>query len=183
MSEPRTVDELVALEQRGEEPEYLYFWGHQPLASGEIGPSCLSQWWESDFVVDGITYRSAEHWMMASKARLFGDEESLAAIIEAPHPKEAKALGRAVRGFDHRAWLARRFDIVVDGSVAKFGQDVALTRFLLGTGTRVLVEASPVDQIWGIGLIADDDRAQRPSSWCGLNLLGFALMEARSRLG
>jgi ribA/ribD-fused uncharacterized protein len=71
---------------------------------------------------------------------------------------------------------------VVAGSVHKFGQDPALRAHLLGTGSRVLVEASPRDRIWGIGLTADDDRAARPQLWQGLNLLGFALMEARQRL-
>lgn len=122
MSAPRTVDDLVALEDRGQELDHLYFGGHQPLASGEIGPSCLSQWWGGGFDVDGVTYRTAEHWMMTCKARLFGDERNAVEIIVALRPEEAKELGRAVRGFDGQVWLDRRFDIVVAGSVAKFGQ-------------------------------------------------------------
>lgn len=174
--------ELCDLERRGPRPKYLYFWGHRPPASGRIGTSCLSQWWEGAFTVDGVTYRSAEHWMMAQKARLFGDEASFARIIAAGHPKTAKELGRQVQGFDEKLWTARRFDIVTAGSVAKFEQDAALKAYLLGTGRRILVEASPVDRIWGIGLAADDDRAPDPSRWRGLNLLGFALMEARAVL-
>ena len=79
-------------------------------------------------------------------------------------------------------WTDRRCDLVVDGNTAKFGQDAALRTYLLGTGSRVLVEASPRDRIWGIGLAAGDERAEDPARWPGLNLLGFALMEARSRL-
>ena len=87
-----------------------------------------------------------------------------------------------MRGFDERLWADQRFDIVVSGNVRKFGQHADLRDFLLGTGDRVLVEASPRDRIWGIGLAADDERARSPEHWAGLNLLGFALMEARHRL-
>jgi ribA/ribD-fused uncharacterized protein len=91
-------------------------------------------------------------------------------------------LGRQVRGFDEEAWTAARYDIVVAGSVAKFGQHEDLRAFLLATGERVLVEASPLDRVWGIGLAADDERASSPDRWVGLNLLGFALMDAREKL-
>ncbi len=87
-----------------------------------------------------------------------------------------------MRGFDEGTWTARRWDLVVEGNVAKFGQDPALAAYLLGTGSRVLVEASPRDRVWGIGLAAGDERAADPARWRGLNLLGFALMEARRRL-
>jgi ribA/ribD-fused uncharacterized protein len=75
-----------------------------------------------------------------------------------------------------------RFEVVVAGNMAKFGQHAGLRQFLLGTGDRVLVEASPRDTIWGIGLAAGDERAAGPDRWRGLNLLGFALMEVRQRL-
>jgi ribA/ribD-fused uncharacterized protein len=120
--------------------------------------------------------------MMAGKARLFGDEEALARIVAAGHPNAAKKLGRQVRGFDEEAWIRHRWDLVVEGNLAKFGQDAALREYLLGTAGRVLVEASPVDRIWGIGLAAADERSADPERWRGLNLLGFALMEARARL-
>lgn len=68
------------------------------------------------------------------------------------------------------------------GTVAKFTQHPDLAGVLARTGTQVLVEASPVDRIWGIGRAAGDPDALRPSRWLGLNLLGFALMEARERL-
>lgn len=179
----RDHDALVALTAQGTRPKYLFFWGHRPQQDGSVGAGCLSQWWPSEFSVDGVVYPTAEHWMMSGKARLFGDEETLAKILAAPHPHAAKRLGRLVRGFDGQAWERRRSELVVAGNVAKFGQDEALRAYLLGTGRRVLVEASPVDRIWGIGLAADDERAADPAQWRGPNLLGFALMEARARLG
>ncbi|MEV0783024.1 NADAR family protein [Streptomyces sp. NPDC050423] len=176
------IDDLVARTGRGERVQYLRFWGHRPRRDGTIGASCLSQWWLSPFTVDGVTYASAEHWMMAGKARLFGDAGAAEAAVAAKSPAEAKKVGRLVRGFDEAVWERERYGLVVAGSRHKFGQDPALREFLLGTGERVLVEASPMDRIWGIGLAADDPRAQDPAAWRGLNLLGFALMDARSGL-
>ncbi|MEE1793827.1 NADAR family protein [Streptomyces sp. BE308] len=176
------IDDLLADLARGERVKYLPFWGHRPRPDGRIGSSCLSQWWPSPFTVDSVTYPSAEHWMMAGKARLFGDAAAEREAVEASSPAAAKKAGRTVRGFDEDVWKRERFALVVAGSVHKFGQDPDLREYLLNTGERVLVEASPVDRIWGIGLAADDERAERPQQWRGLNLLGFALMEARTRL-
>ncbi|MEU2841856.1 NADAR family protein [Streptomyces sp. NPDC007076] len=176
------MDDLLARTARGEKVKYLHFWGHRPRPDGRIGASCLSQWWPSPFTVDGVRYASSEHWMMAGKARLFGDAESEAAAVAAKSPAAAKKVGRLVRGFDDAVWQRERFALVVAGSVHKFGGDPGLREFLLNTGDRVLVEASPMDRIWGIGLAADDPRAASPASWRGLNLLGFALMDARAEL-
>lgn len=181
-ADARTPDELAELIAAGARPKWLLFWGHQPQRDGSTGPGVLSQWWLSSFTVDDVAYASAEHWMMAGKARMFGDDESLAAVLAARTPAEAKNLGRKVRGFDEEGWGAARFELVVAGNVAKFGQDPDLRAYLLGTDNRVLVEASPRDKVWGIGLAASDDRATDPSRWRGQNLLGFALMEARARL-
>ena len=178
----RSVEELCHLAQDGAQPRYLLFWGHRPPARGGVGRGCLSQWWPAAFTVDGLVYPSAEHFMMAAKALLFGDAETAAAIRAAPHPGAAKKLGRQVRGFQEERWATYRFDLVVTGNMAKFGQHRDLREFLVGTGDRVLVEASPQDRIWGIGLAADDERAASPRQWLGLNLLGFALMEVRHRL-
>ncbi len=176
------VDALIREVRAGSRIKYLHFWGHRPRPDGRIGPSCLSQWWPSPFVVDGVAYATAEHWMMAGKARLFGDAEAERRVLAAEHPAEAKKAGRLVRDFDEAVWKRERFRLVVEGSVHKFAADADLGMFLLGTGERVLVEASPVDRIWGIGLAADDEAASHPERWRGLNLLGFALMEARERL-
>lgn len=175
-------DALVREVRAGTRVKYLHFWGHRPRHDGRVGASCLSQWWPSPFAVEGVTYATAEHWMMAGKARLFEDPEAERRVLAAEHPAEAKKAGRLVRGFDEAIWERERFAIVVEGSVRKFTADAALREFLLGTGERVLVEASPVDRVWGIGLAADDEAAADPERWRGPNLLGFALMEARGRI-
>ena len=133
---------------------------------------------ESEFAA----YATAEHWMMAEKARLFGDVDAERLAIDAANPALAKAAGRTVRDFDETVWRRERFEIVVRGSVHKFSSSPDLHQYLLRTGDRVLVEASPRDRVWGIGLGSQNDAAERPAAWRGLNLLGFALMEARARL-
>ncbi|MFF8631671.1 NADAR family protein [Streptomyces werraensis] len=181
----RTVasrEALIEAVRAGERVKYLHFWGHRPLPDGRVGASCLSQWWPSPFTVDGVEYATAEHWMMAAKARLFDDTEGERRVLAAGHPSEAKKAGRLVRGFDEEIWRRERFGIVVEGSVHKFAAHGELRSFLLNTGDRVLVEASPVDRVWGIGLAADAETANDPARWRGPNLLGFALMEARRRL-
>jgi ribA/ribD-fused uncharacterized protein len=120
--------------------------------------------------------------MMAEKARLFGDADAEAAVIDAANPALAKAAGRTVRDFDDAVWERERFEIVVRGNVHKFAARPEMREYLLRTGSRVLVEASPRDRIWGIGMGAKNENAENPAAWRGLNLLGFALMEARDRL-
>ncbi|MEV6739909.1 NADAR family protein [Streptomyces sp. NPDC051104] len=175
-------DALIREVRAGARIKYLHFWGHRPRRDGRIGASCLSQWWPSPFTVDGVEYATAEHWMMASKARLFDDAEAERKVLQSPEPALAKKAGRLVRGFDDAIWERERFGIVVEGGVHKFAAHEELRDFLLGTGERVLLEASPLDRVWGIGLAADDERAADPERWRGPNLLGFALMEARTRL-
>ncbi|MFF4489003.1 NADAR family protein [Streptomyces sp. NPDC001544] len=189
------VDALITEVRAGARVKFLHFWGHRPRPDGRVGVSCLSQWWPSPFVVDGVEYATAEHWMMAGKARLFEDPEAERQVLAAGHPSQAKKAGRLVRGFDETIWERERFRIVVEGSVHKFSAHPELREFLLNTGERsemgvppaggwgkVLVEASPVDRVWGIGLAADDEAAADPERWRGPNLLGFALMAARERL-
>ncbi len=176
------LEALLAAIRQGYQPQYLLFWGHTPRKDGQIGKECLSQWWQVSFEVAGVTYASAEHYMMAGKSRLFGDAATLAEILRAPTPKDAKALGRKVSPFDGPTWDRECFDIVVQGNLAKFGQNEALRAFLLGTGDKVLVEASPYDRIWGIGMAETTPGAQDPAQWRGRNLLGFALMQARDQL-
>jgi len=182
LSLPGSAAELAEAIDRGQRIKFLFFWGHKPEPDGSLGRGCLSQWWPAPFTVDGIVFATAEHYMMWRKAMLFGDEKIAAQIVEVPHPSQAKALGRQARGFDEATWAAHRSEIVVAGSVAKFGQDPRLREFLLATGDRVLVEASPRDRVWGIGLGAANERAEDPRQWRGLNLLGFALMRARAAL-
>lgn len=178
---PLSLDPLVAAARDGAHFDYLCFWGHR-ARPGQVGKSCFSQWYPAAFEIDGERYASAEHWMMAGKARLFGDEASAARILADADPAAAKALGRKIAGFDEARWVAHRYPLVVAGNLAKFGQNPALGEFLLATGEHVLVEASPVDAVWGIGLAADHADATRPERWRGLNLLGFALMDVRAQL-
>lgn len=178
---PNRLEALRKAFNDGERLKFVFFWRHYAQGN-ELGPHCFSQWYSSPFHVDGITYVTAEHYMMAEKARLFGDEETRSQILATTNPGAVQALGRKVRGFRQETWEAHRYDIVVAGNVAKFGQASALREYLVGTRQRVLVEASPKDRTWGIGCAADDDRATNPLLWRGLNLLGFALMEARDEL-
>ena len=120
--------------------------------------------------------------MMYQKALLFGDTESAQKLLLATNPGEAKAIGRKVKGFDQATWEKHRFDIVVAGNLAKFSALPDLKSYLLQTAPCVLVEASPVDSIWGIGLAEDHPDCPNPNNWKGENLLGFALMEVRDQL-
>jgi ribA/ribD-fused uncharacterized protein len=178
----RDVADLSAAFDRGERVKLLFFWGHQPEPGGRIGLGCLSQWWPAPFTADDHVFATAEHFMMWRKAKLFGDHVAARKILEAPHPHAAKAPGGRVTGFEQQVWDEHRVAIVVAGNLAKFSEHPLLGNFLAGTGRRILVEASPVDRIWGIGLTRDDPAAADPSQWRGLNLLGFALMQVRATL-
>ena len=171
--------DLIRRTAAGESFKWLFFWGHTPKTPGRVDASCLSQWYPASFELDGVRYATAEHAMMAEKARLFGDDEAVARVLVAKSPAEAKAIGREVRGYVDEVWAAKRETAVLRGNVAKFDASDALREFLLSTGERILVEASPRDTVWGIGLGGANPAAQDPSRWRGQNLLGFALMEAR----
>jgi len=168
--------------ENDERTKYLFYWGHRPRKDGQIGKSCLSQWWENEFEVDNVKYSTAEHWMMAKKAELFKDDEILDKILSCKTPHEAKKLGRMVKNFDQKVWETNRYNIVKMGNYHKFKKDEKLLAFLLATSGRILVEASPYDAIWGIGLKADAKGIENPNNWKGLNLLGFAQMEVRDIL-
>lgn len=168
--------------KRGERLKFIFFWGHKPSADGSITKSCFSQWWDCKFTVDGVEYHTAEQYMMAQKAALFSDKEMQKEIMAASHPKQFKALGQKVKGFVQEVWDKNCCDIVVKGNAAKFSQNEDLKAFLLNTNQRVLVEASPYDKIWGIGMGTDDSRCENPTLWNGTNFLGFCLMEVRDIL-
>lgn len=154
-----------------ETDRFVLFWGGWP-----------SQWAPAHFEVDGVAYNCCEQFMMAEKARVFGDEEALAKILAAPSPREQKALGRKVRNFNEGTWNGVCRGVVYTGNLARFSQDPQLRRLLLATGDKAIVEASPTDRIWGIGLAQDDPDAQRPDRWRGRNWLGIALMQVRDAL-
>lgn len=152
-----------------------------PTSSSSFsGP--FSQWAIRPIKIDGKTYNCCEQYMMAAKARLFGDEESERAIMLAQDPAEQKAIGRMVKGFSKDKWEAVARDVVYRANMAKFTQHEDLLKNLLATGNRTIVEASPYDQIWGIGLRASDPRATDPSRWRGTNWLGEAIMRVRTIL-
>ena len=119
---------------------------------------------------------------MAEKARLFLDEENHQKILDCKHPNEAKKLGRAVKNFDSEIWDSKKYVIVYKANLAKFSQHEPLKEFLLNTKNRVIVEASPVDNIWGIGMAKDHKHVENPNKWKGYNLLGYVLMEVRDYL-
>jgi ribA/ribD-fused uncharacterized protein len=167
---------------KGEALKYIFFWGHSDKGNEEIGKFVFSQWYRSPFLVGNVEYPTAEHWMMAHKALLFDDIKTFEKVIEASKPGEVKELGRQVQGFDENIWNKNKFQIVRTGNIHKFNQNKELKKFLLSTGDRVIVEASPTDTVWGIGLTQDSRMIDNPYTWRGENLLGFALMETREFL-
>ncbi|EAE1294601.1 TPA: NADAR family protein [Listeria monocytogenes] len=177
-----TLEKIQHKYRKGEKLKYIFFWGHQPAEDGKISKSCFSQWWICSFKVDGVEYNCAEQFMMAEKAKLFNDMEMREKILAAKHPKQAKDFGRLIRGFQEDIWLKNRFNIVMRANLAKFSQNEELKKFLMQTKKWILVEASPVDKIWGIGMAADNKNVENPLYWKGLNLLGFALMAVRDEL-
>lgn len=153
------------------EDKYEFFYG---------GP--FSQWLDCDFTVEGVRYGCAEQYMMHQKALFFEDAESARKIMAARHPREQKALGRKVKGFDKEKWEAVARDIVYKGNYEKFRQNKGLLYALKETVGKELVEASPTDRIWGIGLAEDDDLRLDPANWRGTNWLGEVLMKVRDDL-
>lgn len=142
----------------------------------------LSQWYPSQFEIDGVKYATAEQFMMAMKADYFGDDAAKAAILATTNPSEQKAIGRTVKNFDKEAWDAVSRGYVYQGNMAKFSQDLWLKRNLLATGSDTLVEASPYDKIWGIGISMTDPSRYDRTKWRGTNWLGETLMKVREDL-
>jgi ribA/ribD-fused uncharacterized protein len=150
---------------------FTFFWG---------GP--LSQWHKAEFTVNGQLFNTAEQYMMAEKARLFGDEDARQRILATPNARKQKAIGREVRNFDAERWNAAARDIVYRGNLAKFSSDLQLRQILLDTGNSTIVEASPDDCIWGIGLAEDSPDARDRTKWRGTNWLGEVLERVRAEL-
>lgn len=175
-----TLNNTIERHQRKEKLEFLFFWGH--TMKDEITKACFSQWFPFEFQENEIVYKTAEHYMMAGKAKLFNDYEVLEQILNAETPNQAKSLGRKVKNFDPKIWDEHKYEIVQQGNLLKFSQRGKFKEFLLSTNDKILVEASPYDTIWGIGMLETDPRAENPSQWNGENLLGFALMQVRDKL-
>lgn len=142
----------------------------------------FSNWHPATFEVEGVTYSCMEQFMMHRKALLFDDKQVAEMIMTARTPKEHKALGRQAKGFDEVIWREHREQIVLAGSLAKFGQNEDMLKLLLASGNKLLVEASRYDTLWGIGMFKDDPRATNPGQWLGQNLLGKVLARARDML-
>lgn len=176
-----SVETIKQIAYANPQVQFIYFWGHTPSVKG-ITQTCLSQWFDVAFEVAGVKYHTAEQYMMAQKALLFNDSEVYNEIMLADNPRDYKDLGRKIRNFDSKVWDARKYEIVVEGNKAKFSQNEDLKEFLLSTGDAVLVEASPYDKIWGIGLYPAQAAKGTVQQWKGLNLLGCALMEVRDWL-
>ncbi|WP_407404000.1 NADAR family protein [Chryseobacterium sp.] len=166
--------------QKKEKLKFLFFWGD--TTSSAISKSCFSQWYPCEFEENSQKYFSAEQYMMASKAALFNDDKALKEILDTKDPKKAKALGRLVKNFNAENWDQHKYEIVVQANYLKFSQNEEFKNFLCSTNQKILVEASPNDKIWGIGMLESNPKSENPLLWNGENLLGFALMEVRDSL-
>lgn len=167
---------------KNSDKDYLLFWGHRPSKDGRITKSCLSQWWKADFKVGHLTYTSMEQYMMACKARLFKDYDIEEKIMSTDDPRKIKSFGRMVKNFDSDMWDKNKNKIVVRGNYCKFTQNIELRNYLLSSKDSIIVEASPQDRVWGVGMSASDRKIYNPSNWKGTNLLGFALMKVRENI-
>jgi ribA/ribD-fused uncharacterized protein len=144
--------------------KYVFFWN-----------GIYSQWHKAPMTIDKIEYNSCEQYMMHQKALLFEDNEIAKLIMKESNPREQKKYGRMIKNFDKSTWDKNCLAIVYEGNLAKFSQNEDLKEEMLSTGNRIFVEASPLDNIWGIGLAEDTEGIDNPSFWLGLNLLGQAL--------
>jgi ribA/ribD-fused uncharacterized protein len=154
-----------------ETENYIFFYG-----------SCFSQWAMRDIEIDGIVYNCCEQAMMADKASLFGDDYAKKMIMASKNPAEQKKWGRKVKNFNKDKWEPIARNIVLKANYAKFTQHEDLKKFLLATGDKIIVEASPTDCIWGIGVYCDDPGITDPVNWRGTNWLGEAIMKVRDVL-
>lgn len=139
----------------------------------------LSNWYYSDFILDGLRFNSVEQYMMYSKAMTFGDADTAQKILDTDNFKLMKQLGREVRNYDDMTWSKIRYDVVKSGVLAKFSQNPGLAEKLLNTGSSLLAECAVRDRIWGIGLGMSNPDRFNPAMWRGQNLLGRVLMDVR----
>jgi ribA/ribD-fused uncharacterized protein len=150
--------------------EYEFFWSND---------SPYSQWHKANFKLNNTEYSSAEQFMMAKKAELFGDEEIKKQILSTTNVRKQKELGRQVKNFDESKWNENKIKIVYIANNLKFNQNEELKAELLETQGKYIVEASPVDAIWGIGVAPEDPKRFNRAKWRGQNLLGKILTQLR----
>ena len=170
-------EKIINQKNSSGELEFAFFW-----QNGSDLFDCFSQWRTSNFQVSTSRYSCCEQYMMAEKARVFGDEQVRKQIMEVIDPMEMKVLGRHVKKFHDKTWDKVKYSVVLNANYYKFTQNKEMKDILLSTGDKVIVEASPTDMIWGIGFVEDKPEAKKPELWRGLNLLGFALMEVRDEI-
>lgn len=144
--------------------------------------SPFSNWYMGKFIHNGVEYNCGEQYMMKAKADLFNDDEVGNIIMEQTTPRKQKMLGREVRNFDPIVWDNKCIDIMVEGLISKFEQNEYCMNRLLETGDTMMVEASPTDRIWGIGLSEEDPSVLDETKWRGKNYLGIVLMKVRDEL-
>jgi hypothetical protein len=144
----------------------------------------LSNWGKSRLQIDGITYNCVEQWIMASKARACGNQAVYTQVMATSNPRKQKGLGRSLdKKVVSRCWkVQQKWEVQLRGARAKFQQNENLAVKLLSTGQKPLAEASPSDQIYGIGIAPDNPLAQDPVNWKGMNLLGKALEQVREEI-
>lgn len=142
----------------------------------------FSNWCPAKFTDGTLFFDNSEQYMMIRKAELMGDFDSSFKMQKVSDPRELKQLGRQVKNYNEELWIEHRLDVMIKGCYYKFSQNASMMQELLNTGERILVEASPNDKIWGIGLEEKDPRCLDQSQWQGQNLLGQALMVVRKRI-
>lgn len=161
----------------------------------------LSNWWSTRDIkpqftdpITGLVWNNTEEAFMAQKARFFRDEQThelmVAHAASRGHPRDVKALGRLVKGYDEKAWSCAREGAMAYVNLLKYTQNPDLGAQLKATGDRILVEASPVDFVWGVGMNERDAAKYAEESplvgnsiqWPGRNLLGNALTTVRTLL-
>jgi ribA/ribD-fused uncharacterized protein len=179
MNKKYSVDDLIDQYNKNKTLKYVFFWN---MDKANLSIGCFSQWQKSYFEADGYKYSCAEQYMMGQKALIFNDKESFEKILMENNPKIIKALGRQVKYFNAKEWDKIKYKIVLDGNFYKFSQNQEMLKILQSTGNKILVEASPYDKIWGIGVDENNEKIYNPNYWKGENLLGFALMEVRDVL-
>lgn len=183
------IESLKSVKSIYEDSEMVLFWGHSPAINNVITDSCLSQWYKCKFTEtytskDGATkkvnFTSTEQYMMFRKASIFKDYEIANHILKIQNPKTIKGLGRKIKDFDEAIWDKHKVRVVIRGNYLKFSQNEELKKHLLSTGDKIIVEASPYDKVWGVGMSRGNKGIYDLNKWKGENLLGFSLMAVRA---